>query len=199
MEYIKLGTIIGSFSLDGTLRVMSTTDFAMERYQEGNTIYLFNKDKEYVPLTVVSFRMNGKLDFVKVLEITTKEDAESYKGCDLLIKKEDASVPKGYYHFSDLEGCKVLLEDGSEIGKVNKVEEYPAQATLRVKAEDKEVLIPFVDAFIIKVDIKKKEITVRVIEGMLWESRSWPSSLKCLPEWWKIPSLNVRSQRVLSK
>ena len=167
MEYIKLGTIIGSFSLDGTLRVMSTTDFAMERYQEGNTIYLFNKDKEYVPLTVVSFRMNGKLDFVKVLEITTKEDAESYKGCDLLIKKEDASVPKGYYHFSDLEGCKVLLEDNKEIGKVIKVEEYPAQATLRVKANNKEILIPFVDAFIIKVDIKKKEITVKVIEGML--------------------------------
>ena len=75
MEYIKLGTIIGSFSLDGTLKIISTTDFAKERYKKGNTIYLFNKDKEYIPLTVVSFRMNGKLDFVKVNEITTKEEA----------------------------------------------------------------------------------------------------------------------------
>lgn len=167
MEYVKLGTIIGSFSLDGTLKVMSTTDFAMERYQEGNTIYLLNKDKEYIPLTVVSFRMNGKIDFVKVEEITTKEEAESYKGCDLLINKEEATLPKGFYHFADLEGCKVLLEDKSEIGTVKKVEEYPAQATLRVKGKDKEILIPFVDAFIIKVDIKKKEIIVRVIEGMI--------------------------------
>ena len=167
MEYVKLGTIIGSFSLDGTLKVMSTTDFAMERYQEGNTIYLLNKDKEYIPLTVVSFRMNGKIDFVKVEEITTKEEAESYKGCDLLIDKEEATLPKGFYHFADLEGCKVLLEDKSEIGTVKKVEEYPAQATLRVKGKDKEILIPFVDAFIIKVDIKKKEIIVRVIEGMI--------------------------------
>ena len=169
MEYVKLGTIIGSFSLDGTLKVMSTTDFAMERYQEGNTIYLLNKDKEYIPLTVVSFRMNGKIDFVKVEEITTKEEAESYKGCDLLINKEEATLPKGFYHFADLEGCKVLLEDKSEIGTVKKVEEYPAQATLRVKGKDKEILIPFVDAFIIKVDIKKKEIIVRVIEGMIWK------------------------------
>ena len=169
MEYVKLGTIIGSFSLDGTLKVMSTTDFAMERYQEGNTIYLLNKDKEYIPLTVVSFRMNGKIDFVKVSEITTKEEAESYKGCDLLIDKEEATLPKGFYHFADLEGCKVLLEDKSEIGTVKKVEEYPAQATLRVKGKDKEILIPFVDAFIIKVDIKKKEIIVRVIEGMIWK------------------------------
>ena len=167
MEYVKLGTIIGSFSLDGTLKVMSTTDFAMERYQEGNTIYLLNKDKEYIPLTVVSFRMNGKIDFVKVEEITTKEEAESYKGCDLLIDKEEATLPKGFYHFADLEGCKVLLEDKSEVGTVKKVEEYPAQATLRVKGKDKEILIPFVDAFIIKVDIKKKEIIVRVIEGMI--------------------------------
>ena len=167
MEYVKLGTIIGSFSLDGTLKVMSTTDFAMERYQEGNTIYLLNKDKDYIPLTVVSFRMNGKIDFVKVEEIVTKEEAESYKGCDLLINKEEATLPKGFYHFADLEGCKVLLEDKSEIGTVKKVEEYPAQATLRVKGKDKEILIPFVDAFIIKVDIKKKEIIVRVIEGMI--------------------------------
>ena len=168
MEYVKLGTIIGSFSLDGTLKVMSTTDFAMERYQPGNTIYLCNKEGEYIPLTVVSFRMNGKIDFVKVDEITTKEEAESYKGCDLLFNKEEASLPKGYYHFADLEGCKVLLEDNTVIGVVKKVEEYPAQNTLRVKTDDKrEILIPFVDAFIIKVDIKKKEIIVRLIEGML--------------------------------
>lgn len=168
MEYIKLGTIIGSFSLDGTLKIMSTTDFAKERYKKGNTIYLFNKDKEYVPLTVVSFRMNGKLDFVKVEEITTKEEAESYKGCDLLFDKDEAKLPKGFYHFIDLEGCSVYLEDKTLIGTVKKVEEYPAQNTLRVKtSEGKEVLIPFVDAFIIKVDINKKEIIVRIIEGML--------------------------------
>ena len=168
MEYIKLGTIIGSFSLDGTLKVMSTTDFAKERYQEGNTIYLLNKKKEYLPLTVVSFRMNGKLDFVKVNEINTKEEAESYKGCDLLIDKEEANVPKGYYRFSDLEGCEVILEDENVIGKVKKVEEYPAQATVRVKMNNgKELLIPFVKAFIVKVDISKKVIVVRLIEGMI--------------------------------
>lgn len=168
MEYIKLGTIIGSFSLDGTLKVMSTTDFAKERYQEGNTVYLLNKKKEYLPLTVVSFRMNGKLDFVKVNEINTKEEAESYKGCDLLIDKEEANVPKGYYRFSDLEGCEVVLDDESVIGKVKKVEEYPAQATLRVKMNNgKELLIPFVKAFIVKVDISKKVIVVRLIEGMI--------------------------------
>ena len=167
MEYIKLGTIIGSFSLDGTLKVVSTTDFAHERYQEGNTIYL-NKDKEYIPLTVASFRANGKIDFVKVKEINTKEEAESYKGCDLLFDKENASVPKGYYHYSDLEGCNVILEDTNIIGVVKKVEEYPAQDTLRVKLNNgKELLIPFVKAFIVKVDIKKKEIIVRLIEGML--------------------------------
>lgn len=168
MEYVKLGTIIGSFSLDGTLKVISTTDFAKERYKPGNTIYLFNKEKEYMELTVVSFRMNGKLDFVKVNEITTKEEAESYKGCDLLFNKEEASLPKGYYHFADLEGCEVFLEDSTSIGKVIKVEEYPAQNTLRVKTNDKkEILIPFVNAFIIKVDINNKKIIVRLIEGML--------------------------------
>ena len=168
MEYVKLGTIIDSYSLDGTFKVFSTTDFAKERYKKGSLIYLYNKDKEYIPLTVVSFRMNGKLDLVKCEEINNKEEAESFKGCELVIPKEEAKLPKGYYHLSELERCSVYSINDELLGKVVKAEEYPAQITLRVKQENgKEFLVPFVKAFIKKVDIENEKIVIEVIEGML--------------------------------
>ena len=49
MEYLSLGIIIGTFSLDGSVKVLSSTDFANERYKEGNTLYL-KKDDEISPV-----------------------------------------------------------------------------------------------------------------------------------------------------
>ena len=65
-------------------------------------------------------------------------------------------------------GCKVLDEKGQELGVVKEVEEFPAQLTLRVKRAGKEdFFVPFVKAFIRRVDINKKEIEINVIGGML--------------------------------
>ena len=59
-------------------------------------------------------------------------------------------------------------ENGQEVGVVKEVEEFPAQLTLRVKRAGKEdFFVPFVKAFIKRVDINKKEIEINIIEGML--------------------------------
>ena len=36
MEYLKLGTIIGTFGVDGTLKIYSTTNMGEKRYKKGN-------------------------------------------------------------------------------------------------------------------------------------------------------------------
>lgn len=167
MEYLSLGVIIGSFSLDGSLKILSSTDFAENRYQEGNTLYL-RKDNELVPVTVNKYRRSGELDIVSFLEINTVEEALAKKGYEVLIDKKEAILPKNYYHFYELEQCEVYDDKDHLLGKVNKVEEYPAQITLKVKTKEGKVFqVPFVDAFIKKIDIKNKKIIINVIEGML--------------------------------
>lgn len=167
MEFLKLGIISGSFGLDGTLKIISTTDFSDFRYQEGKTIYLYNPNtKERSELTVQSFRASGKIDFVKVNEINVKEDADKLKSFEIHAPKE--TLEDGFYYFSDLEEMNVYDEDDNLLGKVKKVEEFPAQITLRVRQENgKEFFVPFIKNFIIKVDPKNKKITIKVIGGML--------------------------------
>ena len=168
-QYLLLGYISDAFSLDGTLKVLSKTDFAVERYQEGNEIYLYNpRTKERAIFTVTSFRSNGMFDFVKVNEINTKEEALMYKGYEIQALKDYSFVDKDTYYFVDIVGCKVFDENHQLLGEVSQVEEYPAQLTLRVKRKGKEdFLVPFVKAFIRKVDIEKKEIEINVIGGLL--------------------------------
>ena len=169
MEKLLLGYIISSFSLDGTVKVLSKTNMSEKRYTKGNKVYLADKNENIIKeLTVSSFRSAGELDFVKFEEITTKEEADSYKSYSLLIDKTD-DLAKGFYYFSDLEKCNVKADD-KIIGKVIKVEEFPAQITLRVKSnEGKEFFIPFIKEFIKNVSLENHEIEVVLWEGMLWK------------------------------
>ena len=169
MDYLSLGTIIDSHGLDGTLKVLSCTDFAQYRYQEGNVVFLYNPNngerKEY---TVVDYRQNGRTDLVTLEGISSPEEAKKFKGFEIHVIKDNDELEEGYFFFSDLRGCNIIDEDGKSYGIVKEVEEFPAQITLRVARKNgKDFFVPFIKEFIVNVDIKKKEIVIKLMEGML--------------------------------
>ena len=168
MEYLTVGKIIDSFGLDGCLKIISTSNFSSIRYKKGNKLFLFNeKENTRTELTVNSFRNNGELDFVKFDEITTKEDALDKKGLLIQVIKNSDDLEDGYFYYCDLEGCAVI-SNNKNLGTVIKVEEFPAQITLRVKKTDESTFfVPFIKQFIQRVDIENKAIYINVIEGML--------------------------------
>ncbi len=170
MDYLNLGKVIGTHGLDGTLTIASTTDFSMERYQPNQTIYLENPhNQEVTTLHVVSHRNFKATDYVKFEEINTMEDGQKYKGYFVLINKDEAPIPEGYYRFSDLVGCKIVDENKKELGIVIKVEEFPAQITLRAKtSKNQQFFVPFIEnEFILDVNIETKTIKIKYMEGML--------------------------------
>lgn len=168
MEYLSLGRIIDAFGLDGTLKILSSTYFSKERYEKGNIIYLVSPSGDRKEYTVTSFRKNKDLDFVKVEGINTKEDALEKKGCFVEVEKDNDFLLEGEYYFTDLEKCEVYDTNNTLLGKVKKVEEFPAQITLRVARKGKpDFFVPFINDFIASVDIKNYKITINVMEGML--------------------------------
>ena len=168
-EYLLLGYITDAFSLDGTFKVLSKTDFASKRYQEGKEISLYQPNtKQRMTVTVEHYRSSSQFDFVKVQGVNSKEEALEFKGYEIHALKDYDIVDKDTYYYIDLVGCKVLDEKGQEVGVVKEVEEFPAQLTLRVERAGKEdFFVPFVKAFIRRVDINKKEIEINVIGGLL--------------------------------
>lgn len=63
-----------------------------------------------------------------------------------------------------------VLRDGVEVGSIIRVEHYPAQDMLIVGTkDDKEVMVPFVKAFVSTVDIDAKTITVTPPTGLFEE------------------------------
>ena len=169
MSYLKIGKIIDSHGLDGTFKVFSTTDSPKKRYAKGNKVYLYNETTdERLEMIVEGFRMSGQLAYVKLAGIDNPETAKEFKGFEIHTIKDRNDLEVGYYFYEDLVGCSIIDQSKKELGIVSKVEEFPAQITLRVKRQKaKDFFVPFVKQFIKKVDIEAKKIYIEVIEGML--------------------------------
>lgn len=170
MDLLNLGYIIKTHGLDGTLVISSNTYFGQDRYKKGAKLFLLNPhNKELTPVTVSSYRNYKETDYVKFEEINDIDTATLYKGYTVEIEKVNAVLPKDYYLFSDLEGCKIITDDNKELGICTKVEEFPAQITLRCITNDKkEFFVPFIDkVFIQDVDIKNKIIIIKYMDGMI--------------------------------
>ena len=168
MQYIKIGKIINTHGIKGELKIRSYSDFDRERYAKGNTVYVHHEG-EYIPFTVHSYRVHKGYPLVVFEGYEDINAVEKYKNADVYIEtSQRKKLDDGRHYVQDLIGMHVVDEVGKEIGEVLDIEEtIGAQKNMRVRTKEKEVLIPYVPAFIRQVDEEKKEIQVHVVEGLL--------------------------------
>lgn len=169
MEYISIGKIINTHGIKGELKVESWSDFDEERYEKGNRVYIYHGG-QYLPFTAKACRFHKNHTLVTLEEIDSINTAEQYKNDLICIDADDREdLPEGEYYQSDLVGMTVRGEDGNVIGTVIDMEETSlSQNRLRIETgEGREVLVPFVPAFIKDVDFDEDVITIHVMEGLL--------------------------------
>ncbi len=78
--FYKVGKIVNTQGLRGEVRVISTTDFAEERYKKGTELAIF-KDGEFLTfVTVASHRRHKNFDLLTFEGMNRIEDVEKYKG-----------------------------------------------------------------------------------------------------------------------
>lgn len=168
MEYLTVGTIVRTVGLKGEVKVYPSTNFRDSRFSKGSHVLLLDENNEIAEdLLIVKHLKNGDCDNLIFEGYDTIEKAEKLLKKDLFVIKDQSFLKKGEYFYSDLEKMTVYFDNGQLIGKVKKVEDYNKYATLRVAHSPKDVLIPFVDAFIESVSLEEKKIIVKYIEGLL--------------------------------
>ena len=168
MEFLTVGQVVRTIGLKGEVKIYPSTHFRDTRFSKGSRVFLLN-DKNEVEreLTIKLHRTNGDCDNLIFEEITTIEEAEKIIHQYLCVEKEQKFLKNGEFFYSDLVGMTCEFDNGKLIGKVAKIEEYNSYATLRVKTDEKDVLIPFVKSFIKSVSLEDKKIIINFIEGLL--------------------------------
>ena len=168
MEFLTVGQVVRTIGLKGEVKVYPSTHFRDTRFKKGARVFLLNDNNEIErELTIKIHRSNGDCDNLIFEEISSIEEAEKINKKYLFVEKNPEILGKNEYFFSDLVGMKVDFDNGQSIGVVKAVEEFTSYATLRVKTDGKDVLIPFVKAFVKSVSLEEKTIVVKFIEGLL--------------------------------
>ena len=163
---VTMGHIIGPFGVYGWVKVNPYTEYfdGLMKYPEW---WLTKDNKNWQMVHFVAGRMNGNALNAKFAEYTDRTQALPLSGMHIAIPRnqlpelsEDGN--DGYY-WSDLIGTTVHNLQDEELGKVVGFFETGANDVLRIQNKNKdkeEILIPFVEQFIIKVDLKLSRITV---------------------------------------
>ncbi|MBA4536202.1 ribosome maturation factor RimM [Bacillus aquiflavi] len=169
-RWFNVGKIVNTHGIKGEVRVISKTDFPKERYQPGNTLYLF-KQKESKPLqlTVKSHRIHKSFDLLTFEEYNNVNEVEPMKGGTLKVSEDQLmELGEGEFYFHEIIGCLVFTTLGEEIGKVTEILTPGANDVWVVKDGDgNDYLIPYIEQVVKKVDTNEKLILIEPMEGLL--------------------------------
>lgn len=105
----------------------------------------------------------------KFAGIDSISDAEPLIGSELQVPRADrAELEQGWNYVSDLVGCAVL-DHGIEIGQIEDVQSGAGEAALLIvgSPDGKKYDLPFAEAYLEAVDLKKRQVRMKLPEGML--------------------------------
>lgn len=169
-KWFNVGKIVNTHGIRGEVRVISKTDFADERYQPGNTLYIFKEgSQEPIKVVVESHRVHKNFDLLTFEGMHSIQDVEQFKGSLLRVDENQLSeLDEGEYYFHEIIGCKVYTDDGEEIGTIREILATGANDVWVVKRKaGKDLLIPYIDEIVKDIDIDEKKIIITPMEGLL--------------------------------
>ncbi|WP_071459422.1 ribosome maturation factor RimM [Bacillus massilinigeriensis] len=169
-KWLNIGKIVNTHGIKGEVRVISRTDFPEERYRSGNKLYLFlPSEKKPMELIVTNHRKHKNFDLLLFEGYGNVNDVEKFRDGILKVPSSDrGTLKEGEYYFQDIIGCTVSTLEGATLGKVSEILTPGANDVWVVKGNGgKDILIPYIEDVVRKVDVKTKEIFIEPMEGLL--------------------------------
>lgn len=169
-KYFNVGKIVNTHGIRGEVRVISRTDFPEERYKIGNTLFLFMPgSKEPEELIVKSHRVHKNFNLLTFEGFDNVNQVERMRDGILKVPEtQRGHLEEGEFYFQDIIGCSMFTTEGEELGKVIEILTPGANDVWVVKGSDgKELLIPYIEDIVKKVDVKEKVIEIEPMEGLL--------------------------------
>ncbi|MBQ7890186.1 MAG: 16S rRNA processing protein RimM [Erysipelotrichaceae bacterium] len=167
MDTVSIGKIVKPHGVRGEVKILSSSDFIMERLKK-NAVVILCKNGKKEEKKVLSARMHQQMALAKLEGIESMDDAEVWRDAEVLVDKKSIPNLKDGFYFFQLKGLNVYSQKNEFIGVVSEIVETYANNNLRIKKTDgSECLVPYVEAFIKEVNLEENKIIIQVIEGLL--------------------------------
>ena len=162
MKYVLVGKLVNTHGLKGEVRILSEFKYKDRVFLPGMKIYIV-RDK--VCEEIVSYRHHKIFEMIIMKGYNDINQVLKYKGEYVFVNKEDIKLRSGEYLDEDIIGLNVIV-DKKVMGVVKRIEKHNRNEILVVKSVDKNYLIPYNFDIIENVDLEKKEMSVKNIQGL---------------------------------
>lgn len=156
LEYLEAGEIVTTHGVHGEMKIYPWSD---------GPEFLLDFDRVLIDkkvYNVESCRIQKTCNLLKLAGIDTVEDAQKMRGKTIEVFRVDA--PADLIFVPELIGMTVIA-DGTEIGKIVDVLDYPGNKVYVIEGEH-QYMVPAVKQFILSTDMENNIMQIHIIEGM---------------------------------
>ncbi len=166
-DYLQVGVITRPHGVRGEVKVFPTTD-DNARFSKLKRAFI-DTGKEYLEVTCVSAKYQKQFVILGFREIDNMDLAEKYRGCGILVAREDAVVPgKDEYFIADLIGMNVEDDTGEVKGTITNVIQTGANDVYDIAIDDgRNLLLPAIRECVLDVDVSARLMKIHILEGLL--------------------------------
>jgi len=166
IEYFKIGKIVSVTGLKG--EVLLKHSLGKKTSLKGlQAIFIEEKENSFLPWFIESTKIkNASEIYLKIENINSRESAMILSQKQVWLPEPDFKKFTAKTAPASLLGYTVINE-GEALGKILEIIEHPHQLICRIELKEKEVLIPLNENTLQKVDHKKKEVNVKLPDGLL--------------------------------
>ena len=153
--FFEIGRVGKSHGLKGEVKI----DFILDDFElisELSLVYLKRPGGEMVPHRLINVRFAGPPSnqsfFVLFDKIDDRNKADSLKDCGLMIEDKNAEEWKDIEEEDPIIHFSIVDQALGSVGKVTETLETAAHLILICSSEAGEIMIPYVDEYILSVD-----------------------------------------------
>lgn len=167
-EYIQIGRLGKPFGLTGAIKVKIWDEFV--GFTPAKNVLFVEQGGDVIPFFFTSFGKQGGHLLVVFEDFDNPNTAHQVAKKNIFVRKQD--IPKRFLEtekseMEDFVGFQIKDESLGVIGSILDYDEGAHQTVILVAYQEREVMIPWVDAYILGVDVDQKIIQMDLPEGLL--------------------------------
>ena len=164
---VVIGRVSRAHGLHGEVRVIPMTD-RPQRFEGLSGCVLWDTSRdERQTRRIATVRLHGDVVLVRFEGDDSPDEAQRLVGRLLAVPESEAlPLDEGQFYPWQLEGARVITEDGRDVGRLARIESG-AQDLWVVADGDREHLIPAVPEIVIDVDVEAARVVIRPPDGLL--------------------------------
>jgi 16S rRNA processing protein RimM len=165
-EYFKIGKFVATHGLKGELVLKH--ELGKKTSLKGlQTIFIEERKNSFLPWFIEGTKIKNEQEtFLKLDGVTTREAALKLVQKEVWFTEADLKKFAAKSSPVNLLGYTVI-DEKKLLGEIVEVIEQAHQMLCRIEVNEKEVLIPLNEDTLQKIDHKKKEVSVKLPDGLL--------------------------------